>query len=424
MEKKQSKLQKLFANSQFNVVISIIIAVAAWLFVSLYINTRDDQVIRNIPVKLNYAASAYQSLGLSIVDEEEYTVSVKVEGDRSIINGLGPSDILVYPQLTSVTAAGRYDLSLNATKVDTLKDYQIVAGSITPKTVSVRFDTLDTKKFVVEVDTTGVRPAEGYILDKAFATPSEITLAGPSKELSAVSKVAVQVDLAGEELSESKLTAGNLLIYDRDGNPLSKNLLTFDTENIEVTVPILKKATLPLKLEFAGLPEGLDSSIFKYTLSHPSINVAGPGAKVDNMSELVVGYLNIPKEFRLGGEYTFDVNLEKGFLNLDNITKVTVSFDTSALASKTLTVNDIRLINAPQNYNVSVETARLYDVTIIGPKEEIAALTSASVVAQINASDLDTEKGQQTVPVSILVPGSKTMFAVGEYTALVSASVK
>ena len=234
----------------------------------------------------------------------------------------------------------------------------------------------------------------------------------------------MQVDLAGEELSESKLTAGTLLLYDRDGNPLSKNLLTFDTENIEVTVPILKKATLPLKLEFAGLPEGLDSSIFKYTLAHPSINIAGPGAKIDNMSELIIGYLNIPKEFRLGGEYTFDVNLEKGFLNLDNITKVTVSFDTSALAAKTLTVNDIRLINAPQNYNVKIETARLYDVTIIGPKDEIATLTSSSVVAQINAGDLDAERGQQTVPVSILVPGSKTMFAVGEYTALVSVSAK
>ncbi|MEG0804608.1 MAG: CdaR family protein, partial [Pygmaiobacter sp.] len=349
---------------------------------------------------------------------------VEVTGARSVIGGLDKNDILVYPQLTGVTEAGRYDLQLVATKVDSLLDYQISTNGISPRTVSVRFDQIRTKKFVVEVDTTGVQPAQGYILDKAFATPSEITLSGPQKELSAVSKVVVQVDLAGEELSESRLTAGTIALYDRDNNPLSKNLLTLDSENVEVTVPILKKATLPIKVEFAGVPEGLDTSIFKYTLSHTTINVAGPGAKLSEMQNLVIGYINIPKEFKLGGEYSFDVTLDKGFINLDNVTRVTVSFDTGALASKTVTVKDVRLINEPQNYNIRIETPRLYDVTIIGSKEEIASLGASDVIAQINAADITTEKGQQTVPVSILIPGSNTMFAIGSYTALIDISLK
>ena len=417
--KKNLNFSKFFDNKQTNVIISVIIAVVSWLMVSLYINTEDSRVIQNVPVKLDYSATAYQSIGLSIVDETDYKVSVEVTGPRSVIGGLTGEDITVYPQLSGVTEAGRYDLVLVATKSDALLDYQILNGGISPKTLSVRFDMVKSKKFVVEVDTTGVKPAEGYLMDKAFANPGEITLSGPESEISKISRVVAQVDLTDDELSESKLTTGKLSLFDRDDNPIGSSLIKYDNENIEVTIPILKKATLPIKLDFSGVPEGLDTSIFKYTLSVDEINIAGPGSKIDEMKELQVGYINIAKDFKLGGEHTYDITLEKGFLNLDNITKVTVSFDTSELISKTISVEDIRAINEPQNYKVNVQTTKLHDVTIIGKKSEIDALNPNEVVAQINAAQVSAEQGEQTLPVTIKIPGTTTCFAVGSYTALV-----
>ena len=230
------------------------------------------------------------------------------------------------------------------------------------------------------------------------------------------------INLTGAELTESQLAQGILSLYDRDDNPLSQNLISFDAENIEVTVPILKKAQLPLAVSFTGVPEGLDTSIFKYALSSEVINVAGPGAKVDALTQFNIGYINIAKDFKLGGVYDFDVTLDKGFVNLDNISKVTVSFDTSGLESKTVTVSDIRVVNAPQNYTVQVETAKIYNVTVIGASEEIAQLSAKDVVAQIDASDLAADKGQQTVGVDIRIPGFSTLFAAGSYTALIGVS--
>lgn len=420
--KKKFNFSRLFENRQFNVVLSVVVAVLAWLLVSMYVNTEDTRYIQKVPVNLSYSASVYQALDLSVVDAADYTVTVKVKGPRSVINGLSASDILAYPQMSGVSDSGRYDLAVVATKVDSSKDYEIVAGSVSPKTVSVRFDHVINKKFVVEVDTTGATPAEGYILDKAFATPSEITLSGPESEVSAVSRVVASVNLSGAELTESQLTTGVISLYDRDDNPLSQNLITLDAENIELTIPILKKATLPLKVSFTGVPQGLDTSIFHYTLSSESINVAGPGSKVDALSDFNIGYINIAKDFKLNGVYDFDITLDKGFVNLDNISHVTVSFDTSALASKTITVKDIRAVNVPQNYQVQVETSKIYDVTVIGTKAEIEALTAADVVAEIDASQLAAEKGQQTVAVNILIPGSSSVFAAGSYTALINVS--
>ncbi|MEG1932917.1 MAG: hypothetical protein RR075_07380, partial [Pygmaiobacter sp.] len=66
--KKKISFSRLFDNKQFNVVVSILVAVLAWLLVSLYVNTEDTSTIEDVPVKLDYSASAYQSMGLSIVD--------------------------------------------------------------------------------------------------------------------------------------------------------------------------------------------------------------------------------------------------------------------------------------------------------------------------------------------------------------------
>lgn len=424
MKKKPSKFSHLFENNQFNVVISIVAAVIAWLLVSLYVNTEDTVTIKNIPVDLDYSSSVYQALDLSIVDTPEYTVSVRVSGPRSVINGLSASDILVYPQMSGVTDAGRYDLSLTAVKADNSKDFEIVAGSISPRTVSIRFDHVVTKKFVVEVDATGVQPAEGYILDKAFTTPGELTLSGPESEVNAVSRVVAEVDLTGQVLTESQLVTGTIKLYDRDNNPLSQNLITFDVDTVEVTVPILKKATLPLAVELTGIPDGLDTSIFKYTLSVDSINVAGPGSRVDELEKLTVGYLNIAREFKLDGSYEFDITLDSGFVNLDNITKVTMNFDTSGLASKTVEVTDIRAVNAPSGYDIQVETAAIHDVTLIGTPEELATISAEDVVGQIDASDISAESGQQTVSVQMKIPGTTTVFAAGSYTALIQVSAQ
>lgn len=409
-----------FENKQFNAAISVLIAVAGWLLVSLYVNTEDTAYIRNVPVDMDYSASVYQALDLSILDGTEHTVTVKVTGPRSVINGLDADDILVYPQMSGVTDAGRYDLNLVASKVDPSKDFQVAAGGIAPRTVNVRFDHVVTKKFVVEVDTAGIRTAEGYLMDKAFASPGELTLSGPESEIDAVSRVAVSVDMAGQELTESQLATGTIQLYDRDDNPLGQNLITFDTDMVEVTVPILKKTTLPLAVQFNGIPDGLDTSIFKYSLSTDSINVAGPGAKVDALKEFTVGYINISKEFKLGASYDFAVTLDSGFVNLDNISRVKVSFDTSGLESKTVTVSDIRVVNAPQNYDITVDTKNIHDVTLIGTPEQLQAVTGADVVAQIDAAELAADKGQQTVGVIIRIPGTTQVFAAGSYTALIN----
>ena len=85
-----------------------------------------------------------------------------------------------------------------------------------------------------------------------------------------------------------------------------------------------------------------------------------------------------------------------------------------------MTVSQISVVNAPGDTAVTVTTRRLNDVTLVGPEEELNALSEANVVAQVDASagNINVSKGQQSMPATIVVPGSDTVFATGSYEVL------
>ena len=112
------------------------------------------------------------------------------------------------------------------------------------------------------------------------------------------------------------------------------------------------------------------------------------------------------------------MELPSGLVAQDDTSSVTLSFDTSDMASVTINVPNIRTINMPSNYDITVQSERVSNVTLYGPKDEIENLLPDSVVAQLDCQNLQITAGQQTLPVTIQVPSSSRIFAVGSYTVL------
>ena len=417
---KKYDFASLLDNKRFVAALSVLIAVVAWVVVVLTISTQKTTVVSKIPVNLAYNASAYQSLGLDVVDEGDLTVDVMVSGPRSVVGGLDASDFIAYPQISQVTEAGRYELPVVVNKANAMLEFDIT--SVTPPTVSVRFDRVKTQKFTVETDLGGISIAEGYILGKGYSTPAEVTLTGPENEMSMIARVVAPVQLDKEQRATS-ITMAELELYDKEGNLLPKTYITFDNEQVEVTVPVLKKAELPLKIEYVNVPAGFDTSQLHYTLSAGALSVAGPASSVDALQEIVVGYVDL-QTFEIGKEYSFEVELPTGFTDLDNVETVTATFSRENLGQKTVSVSDIRVVNQPENYEITVQNQRIHSVKLIGPQEVLDALAATGVVAQVDAADITVENGQQNVPVRILIPSTDKVFATGSYTVVVNIRAK
>ena len=168
-----------------------------------------------------------------------------------------------------------------------------------------------------------------------------------------------------------------------------------------------------------GVPQGYDTSVLGAQLSQETILIAGPAERVDALESVSAGFVDLTK-FKLGETVTLSITLPEGIRNLDALQSVDVTFDTYGFATRTVTVSQITVVNAPSDTTVTVTTRRLSDVTLVGPEDELDALSEANVVAQVDASasNINVSKGQQSMPVTIVVPGSSTVFATGSYEVL------
>ena len=157
-------------------------------------------------------------------------------------------------------------------------------------------------------------------------------------------------------------------------------------------------------------------SVLTYTLSKKTLNVAGPASQIDKMSTLSVGTIDL-STFSLNKVYEMPIELPSDIRLLDNISTITVSFDSSKLETKTLNLPAacVQVVNLPSTYQLTVETERLMNVILCGPKGAMETLTPEQVVIEIDAEDFAVATGQQNIACRLYVPSNGKIFALGSY---------
>lgn len=417
VERKTSEknILKFYERTSFQIVISVLLAFVAWMLVSFQINTTRDRTIKGVKVALSANASSYQNLGLDIVDKSDRYVDITVSGNINVIATLNTSSFNVTPVFSSVKGAGTYDIPLNVSINNSAGGVEVTEISAT--SISVTFDSSVTKKVPVTIDLSGHAAADGYIIGNIAASPSEITLTGPENEISKIGSAVAVCSVSGN-LTETVKQSVPISLVNESGNVITSATVRMDTEEVDITIPVLKKGVIDLDIGFSNIPEGFDIGILEYVLSKSSLQIAGPASAVDNMSMRTIGYVDLGR-FKLGESYVFDVELPNGMENLDNIDSVAVTFLKKDLAEKKLNISDIRVENIPANYEIKVNNKSIAGVNLIGPAADVEVLSAGSVVAVINMDDFSVESGTYTLPVHFTVTSNKTCWATGSYMVTV-----
>ena len=186
---------------------------------------------------------------------------------------------------------------------------------------------------------------------------------------------------------------------------------------MEIGINIHKTKKVPVKIEYTGLPTNYDTTQLSPQLSVKEITIGGTPEQIAPVTEVTVGFIDMTK-FEPGVPMTINVQLPEGLVNVDNVQTIVVNFSTQQFDSKTVNVDDIRVINAQTGVQVTVTTEVISDVKLVGEKSELEELSAANIVAQVDASSIEAKTGQVRVPVVILIPGSTSVFATGSYSAL------
>ena len=383
--------------------------------VTIVVQPGTTRTINNVPVDFTYDSAAYTSRGLSIVSAPEKYVSLKLSGDGYTIGSLTSSDFVVYPDWSGVRDSGEKTLHLQVRGVNTLLNGVSVSIEGGDNSVDVVFDVVEEKTVPITVTTNYLTIADGYILYDTELSKETVTLSGPSTEIDKVETCTAEVTHKGE-LTDSVTLDTALRFYTKSGSEVKFEYTNLEESSVEVTLEVYKMATLPVSVSFINAPRNFDPSVLVYSLSKQTLNVAGPESQIEKLSTLSVGTIDL-STFALNKVYELPIELPGNIRLLDNISSITVSFDSSKLETKTMNLpaSCVQVVNLPSTYTLTVQTERLMNVTLCGPAGLLDTLVPEQVVIEIDADDFYVAAGQQNIACRLYVPSNGKIFALGSY---------
>lgn len=410
-------LRRWIADDITVMAVSVISAVLIWFVVAYTEDETISTVIRDVPVNFNTTTSTLARLDLTPILDSEMTVDVEVSGSRATVGNLAASDIRAEAKLNNVTGPGTYEIALDVTDY-VGKAFEV--NGVIPETLNVRFDRYVEKPFKIDLDIVGLEIPDGFILDAEYLYPGEVIITGPETEVSSISSVKAKLEF-DEPINRTQTYDVELDMYDAEGNVIKPLYVEMDADTATVTLPILKKKTVPITFDFINVPEGFDVNTLKYEIAPSEMEIAGPEQVYSSVTEIHLSYIDLT-DFTPEEPFVYTIELPTGFISVDNTKEATITFEAENYVTTTLNVSEINLINTPDEYDVTVSTKMIYGVEVCGPSEDIEKLKSSDVIAEIDMRDVDVRVGQSTVDVSILIPNYPSCWAFGDdYTAVITA---
>ena len=261
----------------------------------------------------------------------------------------------------------------------------------------------------------GITATAGMKIDSVTAEPSTITLTGDSTAIDAVKSVEIRSVFAGET-SESVSSKGQIVLLGSNGDIIENPDIKYDNESY---ITLYKQKTLPLTVQFTNVPSNFDLSSLKYSIYPESLTVSSPDDSLDSQEKFEIGTIDLSQlTTKYLQKLTLPIALPEGYKNISGNTSAMVSFEDAenyTFLSYTVQKDNIRIINAPDNFDVDVLTNEL-SVNVTGPADEIAALASKDIYATVDLMGTTLTAGLKDVTAEFTLRGTKVRsWVTGEY---------
>ncbi|MBE6750475.1 MAG: hypothetical protein E7560_04865 [Ruminococcaceae bacterium] len=415
---KNFSLRKLLYNKKFTIPFSIFLAFALWL--TIMINEKEimDRTFTDLTANVNIENTFASENDMSIIgDISAQRFTVLVRGPSYLVGTLTSSDISLYASAATVDAPGEYSLEVAAMRNATNSEYEII--SISPSTINVSFDYIDTKEFTITPSALGAVASEGLIAENGVVSGTEsntVTIKGPRAVINKIEKVMAVAEV-NKTLSSSATFDANIVLYDEEEKVIDQTNLTLSTQKVKVTVPISKKKTVPVKVEYANLPVGFNKDSIMATVDHPTVTVIGTPETVDKTTHVSLSPIDITTVSAASSSFDVSPKLPEGVRLLDSIDSFTVTLNTRGYIEKTISVSKVEYSGLGSGLKASGATT-IQNVKIYGPRAAVNKINATNAVAVLVLTD--KKAGEHTVTASIKFEGYDNVWAVGTYNTSVT----
>ncbi len=411
-------LKKLIYNRRFTVPFSLILAFTLWLIIVIEQKPIITRTFSDITVNVNLENTFAAENDMNIIgDISEQKFTVTVMGPSYAVSGLTSADLSLFASAGEVDAPGEYNLKVAATGDINAAEYDII--TISPPTLKVNFDYVETKEFTVVAAAEGVAAADGLVAENAVLSGAEsdtVTISGPRTVINQIESVKASAKI-NKTLSASETFEANIALFDADGKEISTENLTLSMVKVNVTVPISKKKTVPVVADFTKTPSGFDTKSLSVTIDHDTVTVIGTPDMVDKTKSVTLSAIDITTVSESSNKFDVSAKLPEGVRILESIDHFRVTVNTKEYVVKSFNVPTIRYKGLSSKLKVD------------GPRiiANVKVCGLASVVNDLSASDIyavvdltNKTAGVYTVDAAIEFKDHKNIWAQGTYTTSVT----
>lgn len=392
---------KKFTESKiFNIILSILIALGLWAYVTASVTDVGESTVRNIPVTV-VGEEALNAKGLMIDPNTKLTVSARVSGNRSLLVSMAsnPSEYFSATiNVAEITEPGTYDLnctitpeftSLTSTGVRVMdqegKTIQVTVTRLMSKTVEVR----GVFKGTVDED-------NNYRANPVEVTPGTIKVQGPETLVNQVEYA--QVTITGDNLTKTYTGELGFQLMTADGEVVDDDDLTTNVNTVSVVMPVVKTMEVPLSVECVyggGITEDNFERYVTVDIQPATIQVSGDEADVSYLEgkTITVGKIDLSQVVQEEQVFVFPIELSTELSNDSGITQATVTVTIKGLETKTVETSNIDIINTPDGFTANAVTQSL-QVKVRGPADALETVEGYQVRVVVDLEGQNLRQAQ------------------------------
>jgi YbbR domain-containing protein len=366
----------MLTNKKINLVISIVAAIAIWVYVMIVINPDSTATIKGVPVELQ-GLETLAADGFT-VGNVSYAVDVTVSGSRSDLNALSPDDFQATANLKGYSLGTNIPVDVRVTAPPRVE----IKGQ-RPERIEVNIEELVSVAKPIMLSYSKKFPKD---TEPGFVTlsPHEIDVSGTKNAVGGVAYVTAEIDSDDLRETETKIVA--------PASPSKNNGdRVFDVElsqnTIEVTATLCHVKKVPLMIDVTGeLDPGL--TITKQDIP-PTVSIRGSDDALANITELMADPIDISK-LEETAIIEPHIQFPKGVELADASRDLTVTIEIGGVEARdfTFTADQIEIINTDAGYTAHVNTGTII-VTIFGTADQIKDFTAEDLAVFVDLKEID-----------------------------------
>ncbi|MBR5614832.1 MAG: hypothetical protein IKW64_06015 [Clostridia bacterium] len=297
-------------------LISFVVAVLLWFYIIAVVDPSVDITVKDIPVRFTNQ-NLLAERGLCLVNESKTTVELKIRGSRKKIANIESKNIYANADLSNITKTGTFSIPI---AISIPYEYDEIVSK-KPYNASVVIDRIVTASKDVKLITTG-SVANGYIAGEVASEIKKVSLKGAQSLIDRISYVAAEINYDDRAAAISDTV--DLFFLDADGRRINTNnfiyeMVTMDTETIDVFCPVMKLKTVPVNVATHSANDVKD---YKISVQPSNVTIYAENEILDTVDEIFTEKINLDEITEANA--TAKLILPEGVSLRDGITEVNI----------------------------------------------------------------------------------------------------